>query len=381
LTTRAIAGGGEPVFDRSLERLLCVLVVAGAVKIPLGIPLYLNGLLLLLGLFSLLVLQALPRLFLWMIVLIGLGIIAAWQLGIMADAGPRLAQLFLILLATALIARLDPDLLARYLALLLPVLLLVMVVEPLLPEPLWEARELFGIDILRQGGILGEPNYNAMLCGVVGMILAQHWPRCLAIPPLLAGLPSLSRGLIAALVAWLGAKAVGRQVVWLAPLAVLILCAQPLIVLAVDESITRSTEQQLNRLSSNRYMIWAAHAEAGASAPLGVGYFNGEVAITEFAGLPPTHAGRQAHSLFLQVFGEFGWLGYLPFVGFILHVSLIVARHAPAQLPLLLFVLTGYAFLNGLSDWAFWVGLGYLLAQARVGAESAVRAGPRHADS
>ena len=252
-----------------------------------------------------------------------------------------------------------------------------MVVEPLLPEPLWEARELFGIDILRQGGILGEPNYNAMLCGVVGMILAQHWPRCLAIPPLLAALPSLSRGLIAALVGWLGAKAVGRQVVWLAPLAVLILCAQPLIVLAVDASISRSTEQQLNRLSSNRYMIWVAHAEAGASAPLGVGYFNGEVAITEFAGLPPTHAGRQAHSLFLQVFGEFGWLGYLPFVGFILHVSLIVARHAAAQLPLLLFILTGYAFLNGLSDWAFWVGLGYLLAQARVGAESAARAGPR----
>ena len=102
----------EPVFDRSLERLLCVLVVAGAVKIPLGIPLYLNAALLLLGLFSLVVLQALPRLFLWMIGLIGLGAIAAWQLDILADSGPRLAQLFLILLATALIARLDPDLLA-----------------------------------------------------------------------------------------------------------------------------------------------------------------------------------------------------------------------------------------------------------------------------
>jgi hypothetical protein len=377
---QAFARGGQPVFDRSLERLLCVVVVAGAVKIPLGIPLYLNAALLLLGLFSLVVLQALPRLFLWMIGLIGLGTIAAWQLGIMAETAPRLAQLFLILLATALIARLDPDLLGRYLALLLPVLLLVMIVEPLLPEPLWEARELFGIDILRQGGILGEPNYNAMLCGMVGMILAQHRPRCLAIPPLLAALPSLSRGLLAALVGWLGAKVVGRWAVWLAPLAVLILCAQPLIVLALDASISRSTEQQLNRLSSNRYMIWAAHAEAGASAPLGVGYFNGEVAITEFAGLPPTHAGRQAHSLFLQVFGEFGWLGYLPFVGFILHVSLIVARHAPAQLPLLLFVMTGYAFLNGLSDWAFWVGLGYLLAQARVGAENAARAGPRHAN-
>jgi hypothetical protein len=381
LTAQAISHGARPVFDRPLERLLCVVVVAGAVKIPLGIPLYLNAALLLLGLFSLFVLQALPRLFLWMIGLIGLGTIAAWQLGIVADTGPRLAQLFLILLATALIARLDPDLLARYLVLLLPVILLVMVVEPLLPDPLWGAREFFGIDILRQGGILGEPNYNAMLCGVVAMILAEHRPRCLAIPPLLAALPSLSRGLIAAIVSWLGAKALGRRMVWLAPIAVLILCAQPLIVLAVEDSISRTTHNQLTRLSSNRYMIWVAHAEAGTSAALGVGYFNGEAAITEFANLPPTHAGRQAHSLFLQVFGEFGWLGYLLFVGFVLHVTLIVARHAAAQLPLLLFIMTGYAFLNGLSDWAFWVGLGYLLAQARVGAENAARAGPGHADS
>jgi len=381
LTAQAISVSAPPVFDRSLERLLCVLVVAGAVKIPLGIPLYFNAALLLLGLFSLVVLQALPRLFLWMVSLIGLGAITAWQLGIVAGTGPRLAQLFLILLAAALIARLDPDLLARYLVLLLPVILLVMVVEPLLPDPLYEARKLFGIAILRQGGVLGEPNYNAMLCGMVAMILAQHRPRCLAILPLLAALPSLSRGLIAALLAWLGAKALGRRVVWLAPIAVLILCAQPLIVLALDQSISMSTHHELNRLSSNRYMIWVAHAEAGTSAALGVGYFNGEAAITEFAGLPPTHTGRQAHSIFLQVFGEFGWLGYLPFVGFVLHLTLIVARHAAAQLPLLLFIMTGYAFLNGLSDWAFWVGLGYLLAQARVGAENAARAAPGHADS
>ncbi|HSA83009.1 MAG TPA: O-antigen ligase family protein [Geminicoccaceae bacterium] len=381
MTAQALSHDLRPVFDRSLERLLCVLVVVGAVKLPLGIPLYLNSALLLLGLFSLVVLQALPRLFLWMVGLIGLGAVAALQLGIVANAGPRLAQLFLILLATALIARLDPALLARYLALLLPVILLVMVVEPLLPDPLWEARKLFGVDILRQGGLLGEPNYNAMLCGVVAMILAEHWPRSLAIPPLLAALPSLSRGLLAAIVAWLCAKAVGRRVVWLAPIAVLILCAQPLIVLAIDQSTSRSTQNELNRLSSNRYMIWVAHAEAGASTPLGVGYFNGKAAITRFAGLPPTHAGRQAHSVFLQAFGEFGWLGYLTFVGFIVHLSLVVARHAAAQLPLLLFIMTGYAFLNGLSDWAFWVGLGYLLAQARVGAEHAARAGQAHADS
>jgi O-Antigen ligase len=364
VTAAALAADRQPTFARPLERLLCVLVVAGAVKVPLGIPLYLHSTLLLLGVFSLIVLPTLPRLFLWMVALVGLGSFAAWQLGVLADSGPRLVQLFLTVLATALIMRLDPNLLGRYLALLLPMFLLVLAVEPLLPDPLYLAREVFGVPIPRQGGLQGEPNYNAMLYGVVGMILAQQPPRWLGIPPFLAALPSLSRGVIAAIVGWLGAKAAGRHAVWLAPLAVLILCAQPLIVLAVDGSIDGGMRKQLNRLSSNRYMIWVAYAEAGAQAPLGVGYFNGETAITAFAGQPATRAGRQAHSVFVQVFGEFGWLGYLAFVGFVLHISRTIVRRAPGQLPLLLFIMTGYAFLNGLTDWPFWVGIGYVLAHA-----------------
>jgi hypothetical protein len=342
----ALGQPGRAVFSPPLERALCVLVVAGAVKMPLGIPLYFNATLLLLGLFSLVVLQA----------------VAAWQQGIVADAGPRLGQLFLMLLATALIQRLDPEMLGRHFALLLPLFLLVMVVEPLLPEPLYKSRSVFGISVVRQAGLQGEPNYNAMLYGVVGVILAQHRPAWLGIPPFLLALPSLSRGLIAAIVAWCGARLSGRQAVWLVPLAVLLLCTQPLVVLTVDGSIDDATRATLNELSSNRYLIWVAHAQAGASTPLGVGYFNGQAAITAFAGLPPTSAGEQAHSIFLQVFGEFGWFGYLAFVGFLLQTSLIVARRAPAQLPLLLFILTGYALLNGLTDWPFWVGIGYVLA-------------------
>ncbi len=371
MTAEALATARQPTFAPPLERLLCVLVVAAAVKQPLGIPIYLNSTLLLLGLFSLVVLQTLPRLLLWMVALVGLGLFGAWQLGILATSGPRLVQLFLILLAAALIMRLDPELLGRYLALLVPAFLLVLAVEPLLPEPLYAARPVFGIGILRQAGLHGEPNYNAMLYGVVGAILVQQRPRWLAMAPFLVALPSLSRGLIAAIGSWLGTKGAGRSGIGLAWLAVLILCAQPLIVLAVDDSIAWSTRQHLNRLTSNRYIIWVAYAEAGAQAPLGVGYFNGEAVTSALAGGPQIRPGRQAHSVFLQVFGEFGWLGYLAFVGFLLHITFIVARSAPAQLPLLLFILTGYAFLNGLTDWPFWVGISYVLAHAQRAAPAA----------
>ncbi len=187
-----VGDGAALVLSRPLERLLCVLVVAGAVKAPLGVPLYLNATLLLLGLFSLVVLQRLPRLFLWMVVLVGLGVLAAFQLGLLVTSGPRLVQLLLTLLATALIMRLDPDLLGRYLALLVPLFLLLLAVESLLPVGLDETRSVAGVAVPRQGGLQGEPNYNAMLYGVVGMILAQQRPRWLAIPPFLAALPNLS---------------------------------------------------------------------------------------------------------------------------------------------------------------------------------------------
>jgi hypothetical protein len=358
-------GIAAPVLSHRLERLLCILVVAAAVKAPLGIPLYLNSLLPLLGLFSLVALQVLPLPFLWLIPLIGFGVLAAGQLGILSDSGPRLVQLLLTVLASALITRLDPKVLGRYLALLVPLFLILLALEPLLlPETLQEARRIWGANVPRQRGLHGEPNYNAMLYGVIGMILAQQRPRWLGIPPFLAALPSLSRGLIAAIFGWLGAKAVGRQAVWLAPLAALVLCAQPLMVLAVDSGIDAGIRQQLNRLTSNRYQIWVAHAGAGISGPLGVGYFNAQTVISTVSGESPARSGRQAHSLYLQVFGEFGWLGYLAFVGFVVHTSLTIARRAPTQLPLLMFLLTGYAFLNGLTDWPFWVGIGYVLAHA-----------------
>jgi hypothetical protein len=111
VTAWSTVDSGVPVLSRPLERVLCVLVAAGAVKTPLGIPLYLNALLLLLGAFSLVMFQALPRVFLWMVALVGLGTLGAGQLGILADSGPRLIQLLLTVFAAALITPLDPELL------------------------------------------------------------------------------------------------------------------------------------------------------------------------------------------------------------------------------------------------------------------------------
>ena len=354
-----------PAMSRQVERVLCILVVAAAIKMPLGIPLYLNGVLLAIGLFAFIVLQTLPRLFLWVIALLALGAVTAVLRGILSDSGPRLGQVVLMVGASALVTRLDPALFARYLAVLPFLMILVGTVESLMPEPLYQRPISPGVFAPRHGGLAGEPNYTAMLYGVIGLILAQHGPRVLAVMPFFLAIPALSRGVLAALAAWLGAHAFGRRLARLAPLLVALLCLQPLMILWFDAAIDDALRDQLNRVTSNRYLIWAAHAQAGASMPLGVGYFQGEIVATRFADLPAHHAARQAHSIFLQVWGEFGWLGYILFVGFLLHLTRIVARLAPAQLPLLIFILAGYAFINGLSDWAFWVGIGYVLAQAR----------------
>ena len=353
-------------FSRPLEHALCVLLVAGAVKAPLEVPIYLNATLLVLGLFTVIVLQSLDRLFLWIAAMLALGLVGTARDGVIAASAPRLAQVFVLLFATDLTARLRPELFVRYLVLLLPLMLLSMIVEGLLPESLYKSRTLLGIHVDRHAGLHGEPNYNAMLYGVVGIMLAQQAPRCLGVLPFLLldsqhepGRRRRARGLV-------GGEAPGPPV-RPARLGARIASLRP----ALDRPGSRLGDRRfdpdlLNRLSSQRYPIWVAYVQMGIGDPLGVGYFRGDLVMKQFDSyLPVNSPPRQAHSIFLQVFGEFGWAGYALFVAFLLRVARIVRRAAPEQLPTLLFVLTGYAFVSGLSDWAFWVPLGYILARTR----------------
>ena len=179
-------------------------------------PLYFNAGLLLLGLMALIVVQSLQRIFLWLLALVAIGLVGALAADSLTTSGPRLAQLLLVVCACSLIARLEPELLARYLALLLPVMVLVTLVEGFWPEDLFYSRKIAGYPIERQGGLHGEPNYNAMLYGVIGVMLAQHRPRVLALLPFLLAVPTLSRGVFAAAAAWLGCLALGRRGTWLA---------------------------------------------------------------------------------------------------------------------------------------------------------------------
>lgn len=360
-----------------VQHVLSILLVAAAIKAPLGIPLYFNGLLLVLGLFAVVTVQALQPIFLWPALLVGLGSAWAAALGVLPDAGPRLGQVALMIGATSLLVRIEPRLFARYLILLVPIAVLVMVAEPLLPEALYPPRRLLGLTWPRAAGLHGEHNYNAMLMGAVGVILAQHQPRILALVPLAVALTAISRGFVLALLAWLVAKGAGRQAGRLVPLALLVLFSQPLIVLALAALAGDAATAALDRITSSRFPLWVAYAKMGLSAPLGVGYWEGPGALARFDASFIGMEGRDAHSIYLQVFGEFGWLGYLVFAGFIGQVTLVARRHAPELLPALLFVMTGYAFYDGLSDWAFWVPIGYLLSVAHRSAQAGPAAAER----
>ena len=354
-----------PAPSLALQKLLAVLVALSAIKTPLEMPLYFNAGLLLLGLMALTVMQSLQRIFLWLLALVAIGFAGALDVHSLASSGPRLVQLLLVVAACSLIARLEPELLARYLALLLPVMVLITLVEGLWPEDLFHSRKLAGYAIERQGGLHGEPNYNAMLYGVIGVILAQHRPRVLAMLPFLLAVPSLSRGVFAAAAAWLGCLALGPRGTRLALALVVFFCLQPLLVLGFDAMLSDSTRLALTHGSSGRYGLWLGYAQMGLKSPFGAGYFEGEQALAAYTRyLPPGYPVRYAHSIFMQVFGEFGWLGYAVFAGFLIHVAMIVARAAPHALPVLVFLLAGYSLVNGLSDWAFWVPIGYLLATA-----------------
>ncbi|HEX6144665.1 MAG TPA: O-antigen ligase family protein [Geminicoccaceae bacterium] len=357
--------GAVPTLAPMLQHVLCVLIVASAIKAPLHLPLYWNAGLLVLGLFGLICVQSLQRIFLWMVLLIGLGAAFAITHDLGVGTLARLVQLFLLVMATSVIVRIEPDLLLRYLVLLIPAIVLIWLAETFWPEPTFHERTVLGEAIPRQGGLHGEPNYGAMLYGVVGVLLARRPPRALAILPFLFAVPTLSRGVWIAALAWIGVLAGGRHKVKIALPLILLLALQPFLVLGLDLMIDDETRERLVRLSTDRLAIWLGYLQMGLSDPLGVGYFRGTALVQVFQeDLPRAWF---AHSLYMQVFGEFGWLGYLAFLGFVLHVTLRVARLAPAELPVLVFLFTGYALVNGLSDWAFWLTLGYVLARARQG--------------
>ncbi|NND65522.1 MAG: O-antigen ligase family protein [Gammaproteobacteria bacterium] len=365
------AGPIKPLFETSghfsqLNTLLLFVLALGAVKIPLGLPLYFNMFTLLVGLIFLVSRQVIHVAYVPVILLVVIGFIGPIDTGSLMTSGPRLIQLLLVIFASMFVARMNPVVSAStWLMVLLPIALIVFIGEFTYDSGRY-ARPIAGEDQRRLAGMIGEPNFNGALYGTLALLAFYVRKKWFALAFVCLAMFSLSRGFGVALVVWLLAVLFNRTrfgglFFWS---AVLFFVLQPIFLWIIDLRITDELRELLVIVSSHRYAHWTSYLNMGLSSPLGVGYFQGIVIEASYGSVIKA---QQAHNLPLQVFSEFGWFGYLLFSSFILNTARNVWKYARGVAPMLVYLIVVYSFLNALSEWGLWIGIGFLYANVMVG--------------
>ena len=139
----------------------------------------------------------------------------------------------------------------------------------------------------------------------------------------------------------------------------------PFMIWLIERYADLPIRSALERASAGRYYLQVAYVDMGIKNILGVGYFNGWNQFMEY--LTPylpivdsirTHQNNEQHSIFIQVFSEFGVIGYLFFIWQILNVCKMIMKQNAELLFLISVVFFGYCFLNGLSDFILYLVIG-----------------------
>ncbi len=375
-------------------KLLSHLAVLGAVRDPVGLPLFLKlfpaaiGFLHLTSLrFSGFVYLAFPFMFMANVAAIGAGTPPVLML--------RLNFAFMLVFFASFVAQMDQKQVVDSLVkVLLPVIVITAVFEMLLGPT--NSRTLnsllpdFGLPLIyipRMRGINGGSNFSAMISGVMSLIFIYHGRRGPAVISTIVMLLFLSRtGTLAFLVAWgvMVSPVVIRAAAVIASSAVFILI--PWIVLISQQILSPAEKFYLILLTSSRYLHWTNFVNFGLDNPIfGVGYFKGmeyyEQAVKfEFLGgyMRTGALHLEAHNFLIDMWAELGILTVILFCVFYVYVAWAAIRGGGLAAALFFFVTIGYVFLSGLSDWSFWFTVGIIfncLRQARA-VEGAARRRP-----
>ncbi|PHQ34280.1 O-antigen ligase family protein [Rhodopirellula bahusiensis] len=231
-------------------------------------------------------------------------------------------------------------------------------------------RNVLGRSVPRLSGTQEGVNFLAATVGFLSLLCVARRYYILAFLFVLCGVPTLSRG---GLLAFLFALpfVIAPQIRWnikhLNPslvrktftyATVSVLLLYPVALLAMD--LNHSLVERIDDLSTHRFNFHIAYAKIGSAHPLaGVGYFQG-VESVEFV-VDDSLAFRkfnEAHSIYLQVWSEFGIVSYLLFSCMITYSCRRSLATRSKDLGCLIFALISFMFLNGLSAWAFWLAIG-----------------------
>lgn len=344
-----------------------IFLLLSSIKQPLGLPVFLNGVSLVVGFLYLVDKYKINIVYGYFALFLLCGLMGNVFHGFDAVSFTRTVQVvFLVLFSVYLISNVH-RLGYKYYWVVFVFFLLVFIFE--LMFNVRYVRGIAGFAVPRLAGVHGDPNYNSILMAVffILTVINSRCSKILSFCFCLLILPGFSRGAIAGvsiflITAVLHSKA-PRLISVLSFFGLLLLFSQPLVLDYIMFSLDPVDIKAINVLSSDRLAHWNAYYEMGKQNPFGVGYFIGQTLEWSYINseLFDKVKPQQAHSMYFSVIADFGILGYaILFLAFIKMFR--VSKSSAFRLATFNFIVLGFMSLNFLGEVSFWILVSIVLS-------------------
>jgi hypothetical protein len=341
-----------------------VMAVVGSVKTICDVNVYGNIAILLLGLLEF----CRFRLSYWFLLPIAM---CALQVGVLVtyrltdENVVRVVQFVLMIYFGQYVARakLFDRVPAYWFAFVLIGILLALEVKFVGPQNVREVG--FASFLPRYSGPRGDANFTALACCGLGVLAAtrRFWLTSLAM--MVLSMPSMSRGALVGVMAAIGISFVMRIrsgiTRWIVVAMLLAPFAYPVLPWYCDNYLSRSEFDRLNETSSNRLLFQVGYFHMGLERPIfGHGFFQSQGDIIENLPYKVEWESEplEQHSLYLQVWSDFGLVAFGLFAVFFWYLATTATRTRPSAVPCLAYIAYSMLFLNGLTDWTVWLLIG-----------------------
>jgi len=344
-------------------------------KKPLFIPIYLNIIPLIIGFYFFITKLKLKRIFIPILCIILVNIAVVIYQENYFSILKELQLILLLFFSSYLASQISHSSFISTAKIILFLSLLIFTLEYITLGPVLGYRDFFGIKLPRYVGPIGEFNFTGLLLSGISLIFLINRKYLFFIITLFVMLFPASRGAYLPVIVFLFVvflhlltqrnRKISKFILYSLFYTIV---SYPFIVYFMHHSLGNiEIEKTLAIFSSMRYVYHVHYVDLGFHFPFGLGYFNGleylRNNITSIGGLfifnyLPI---LEQHCMYIQIFSEFGFIGYIVFILFFRRILVIAYQQSFLLAAAWVSILTGFLFLNGLSEFILFFFIGYIL--------------------
>ena len=225
------------------------------------------------------------------------------------------------------------------------------------------SKKVFGLKLSKRYlGIIGEPNFSALLTGVLALISFEIRKHLLSFLLIITYLPTSSRTILAMVITYIFLKLIyhlsKNSLKYLPIPFILFIFLSPLTFPMISEQLNREQKLKLNQVSSERFHLQTAYAKMFFDKPFGTGYMQGRKHLKPKEEKYGFYKDLDQHNIYLQILTEFGFFGFIFYALFIYRTFQIIPNDA---YPFAISFFTCFYFINGLNEVIFWISIGFIL--------------------